>query len=285
MTAIPRIRFAATGGAPAIEVPAVGQGTWRMGERANRRKQEADALVLGVDLGMTVIDTAEMYGQGGAEEVVADAIAGRRDGVFIVSKVLPGNASREGTIRACEASLKRLRTDRIDLYLLHWPGEHPFEDTLAAFRRLVETGKIVRYGVSNFDQDDMESAFGLTGGDLIASNQVLYNPMRRGIERNLLPWCRERRVVVMAYSPVEQGELAGDPALARIASRRGTRPSQIAIAWSFRGGGILTVPKSTDPVHVRENAAAGAIELTGDELAEIDKAFPRPARAIPLETA
>jgi diketogulonate reductase-like aldo/keto reductase len=281
-------RFEATASAPAVSVPVVGQGTWRMGDRSRMRSAEVEALRAGFDLGLALVDTAEMYGNGGAEEVVAEAIRGRRDGVFLVSKVLPGNASKAGTIRAAEQSLRRLRTDRLDLYLLHWPGSNPLEETLAAFRQLVEAGKIVRYGLSNFDTDGMESALQLPGGDAICCDQVLYNLGRRGIERNLLPWCLDHRVLLMAYSPVEQGEMATAgkrSPLGRVAERHGVTPAQIALAWTIREPGVVTIPKAADPEHVRQNAAAGDIVLTLADLDELDAAFPRPARDIPLETA
>ena len=217
------------------EVPALGQGTWRMGERSRAAKQEADALRLGIDLGLTLIDTAEMYGNGGAEQVVADAIAGRRDKVFIVTKVVPQNASRAGVPVACERSLKRLRIDSIDLYLLHWPGSHPLGETVEAFETLREAGKIRRWGVSNFDAAYMEALFGLPHGGACAANQVLYHPDSRGIEYDLLPWCREHRVPVMAYSPIGQGGLLlRSRALAEVAKRHGATPAQIAIAWGLR---------------------------------------------------
>jgi diketogulonate reductase-like aldo/keto reductase len=266
-------------------LPVLGLGTWMMGQRAAHRAAEADALRLGLDLGMTLIDTAEMYADGGAEEVVADAIEGRRAEVFLVSKVLPANASRRGTVAACERSLGRLRTDRLDLYLLHWTGSHPLEDTLAAFVELREAGKILHYGVSNFDIEDMRACESLPGGNAVASNQVLYNPQRRGIERNLLPWCVERGVPVMAYSPLDQGRLDVRPGLRRVAERHGATPEQIAVAWSFRDPGLVSIPKAGNPEHVRQNASAAALELTAEDLAEIDADYPVPDHDVPLETA
>ncbi len=267
-----------------LALPALGQGTWMMGESRRRRGAEVAALRLGLDLGLTLIDTAEMYGSGGAEEVVAEAIEGRRDEVFLVSKVLPQNASRDGTIRAAEASLRRLRTDRIDLYLLHWPGPHPLAGTLEAFRRLVEQGKIGAYGVSNFDLDELERAERLPGGDALQVNQVLYNLTRRGIERRVLPWCEQRGVAIMAYSPFEQARLADRTALREVAGRHGATPYQVALAWTLTRPGVVSIPKATDPGHVRENAAALGIRLDEDDLARLDRDFPPPDEDVPLET-
>ncbi len=264
-------------------VPVLGQGTWTMGENRRSRREEAEALRLGLDLGMTLIDTAEMYADGGAEEVVAEAIAGRRDEVFLVSKVLPGNASRRGTIEACERSLRRLRTDRIDLYLLHWRGRHPLAETLEAFAELVRAGKIRYWGVSNFDTGDMEELTGLPGGAAVATNQVLYNLSRRGIEYDLLPWCRERRIPIMAYSPIEQGRILENTVLRRVAARHGATPAQVALAWLLRQKDVMVIPKAGRPEHVRENRAALDLELTAEDLAELDRAFPSPTRKVPLE--
>ncbi|MFB5085376.1 aldo/keto reductase [Symbiobacterium thermophilum] len=264
-------------------VPVLGQGTWTMGESRRSRREEAEALRLGLDLGMTLIDTAEMYADGGAEEVVAEAIAGRRDEVFLVSKVLPGNASRRGTIEACERSLRRLRTDRIDLYLLHWRGRHPLAETLEAFAELVRAGKIRYWGVSNFDTGDMEELTGLPGGAAVATNQVLYNLSRRGIEYDLLPWCRERRIPIMAYSPIEQGRILENTVLRRVAARHGATPAQVALAWLLRQKDVMVIPKAGRPEHVRENRAALDLELTAEDLAELDRAFPSPTRKVPLE--
>jgi diketogulonate reductase-like aldo/keto reductase len=263
-------------------VPALGQGTWRMGESRARRKEEAAALRLGLDLGMTLIDTAEMYGDGGAEEVVAEAIAGRRDEVFLVSKVLPQNASRAGTIAACERSLRRLATDRIDLYLLHWRGAPPLAETLAGFAALQRDGKIRHWGVSNFDADDMAELVGLPGGGAVAANQVLYNLSRRGIEHDLVPWCRARGVPIMAYSPVEQGRLLGNPALARVAARRQASPAQLALAWLLAQPAVMVIPKAGTPDHVRDNRAAAGLRLDAADCAELDKAFPPPLGPSPL---
>ena len=260
-------------------VPVIGQGTWRMGEGRNPPGAEADALRLGLDLGMTLIDTAEMYGDGGSERVVGRAIAGRRDEVFLVSKVYPQNANRRAMPRSCEASLKRLGVDRLDLYLLHWRGGTPLAETVEAFERLREAGKIARWGVSNLDVDDLAEL-----GAGAATDQVLYNPQSRGIEFDLLPWCAANRLPVMAYSPVGQGgALLDHPALAAIAARHGVTPAQVAIAWSVRQPGIISIPKAADLAHVRANAAAAALALGPDDLAELDAAFPPPRRRQSLE--
>jgi diketogulonate reductase-like aldo/keto reductase len=265
------------------KVPQLGQGTWHMGENSRLRKDEVAALKLGIDLGMTLIDTAEMYGTGGAEEVVAEAVAGRRDECFIVSKVLPENSSRAGTIAACERSLKRLKTDRIDLYLLHWRGRPALAETVEAFHMLKERGAIRYWGVSNFDVDDMEELFALEGGADCASNQVLYNLRRRGIEAGLLPWCRERSIPIMAYSPIEQGRLLRDRVLTQVALRHRATTAQIALAWVLRQKDMMVIPKATAQEHVRENRTALDIELTGQDLAELDRAFPPPKGRRPLE--
>jgi len=261
------------------EVPALGQGTWHMGETRRSAATEVAALKLGIELGVTLIDTAEMYGNGEAEEIVAQAIAGQRDKVFIVSKVYPHNASRTGVPAACERSLKRLGIDRLDLYLLHWRGSHPLAETVEAFERLREAAKIRYWGVSNFDTDDMQELVRLKHGGACATNQVLYNPDTRGIEFDLLPWCRDHAIPVMAYSPVGQGgRLLRSPALAAVARRHNATPAQIAIAWSLRDGQIISIPKATDLEHVRENAATADIELTAEDLAEIDTRHPPPSR-------
>lgn len=254
------------------EMPRLGQGTWHMGEDRGRRAQEVAALRLGLDLGMTLIDTAEMYADGGSEEVVGEAIAGRHGEVFLVSKVYPHNATRTGVPAACGRSLKRMRVECIDLYLLHWPGSTPVEETAEAFERLREQGKIRRWGVSNFDVDEMES---LPPGCF--TNQVLYNLEARGIEFDLLPWSLEQGMPVMAYSPVGQGgRLLRDKALREIAARHGATPAQIALAWTLRVPGVMAIPKAADPQHVQQNAEAGAIMLTEDDLAALDTAFPPP---------
>jgi diketogulonate reductase-like aldo/keto reductase len=264
-------------------VPRLGQGTWGMGENPRRRDEEIAALKLGIELGMTLIDTAEMYGNGGAERVVADAIAGRLQEVFIVSKVLPENASRDGTIAACERSLHRLGTDRLDLYLLHWRGRYPLKETLAGFEALMGTGLIRSWGVSNFDVADMEELVVLPGGNAVATNQVLYNLARRGIEADLLPWCRQRKIPVMAYSPIEQGRILRDRALTALAARHDATPARIAIAWLLREVDIMVIPKARTLAHVRENRAALDVELTRADLAELARAFPPPSGTQPLE--
>ena len=265
-------------------VPVLGQGTWRMGENAQIRKQELQALRLGLDLGMNLIDTAEMYGSGGAEELIADAIRGRRDEVFLVSKFCPQNASRAGMTAACERSLKRLHTDRIDLYLLHWRGSVPLEETLAGFDQLLRAGKIRHWGVSNFDLDDMKELVSLPADLLkVATNQVLYNLARRGIEWDLLPWCKERLLPVMAYAPVEEGRLLDNTTLKTVASRHDATAAQIALAWLLRQRGIITIPKASRPEHVRENSRSLEIDLTDADLKELDVAFPPPTGPRSLE--
>jgi diketogulonate reductase-like aldo/keto reductase len=263
-------------------VPALGQGTWKMGEQARHRDAEIRALKAGMDLGMTLIDTAEMYAEGGAEEVTGAAIAGRRDEVFLVSKVLPSHASHEQTVRACERSLKRLGTDRLDLYLLHWRGGYGLDDTISGFEALQKAGKIRHWGVSNFDVSDMEELLSL-GGKAVATNQVLYNLTRRGIEYDLLPWSAQHHVPVMAYSPIEQGRLAGHRGLEAVAKRHGKTPAQIALAFVLAQPGVIAIPKASTPDHVRDNAAAAEIVLSAEDLAALDAAFPPPKRRAPLE--
>ncbi|NKI70692.1 aldo/keto reductase [Collimonas pratensis] len=269
-------------------IPVLGQGTWYMGEDQAQRKREIEALQLGLDLGMTLIDTAEMYADGGAEQVVGAAIAGRRDEVFLVSKVYPHNADRRGMQAACERSLRRLGSDHIDLYLLHWPGSVPLAETLAAFESLKQAGKIRDFGVSNFDSAAMQEMSELPGGGQVAVNQVLYNLKRRGVEWDLLPWCRERAMPVMAYSPLEssadeQRRLLGNPQLQAVARRHDASPAQIALAWLLQQEQVVVIPKAVNPVHVRENRAALDIVLTAQDLAELDQAFPPPRRAHPLD--
>ncbi|MBZ9843866.1 aldo/keto reductase [Mesorhizobium sp. CA5] len=264
-------------------VPVLGQGTWKMGEDRRRHADEVAALKLGLDLGMTLIDTAEMYADGGAEEVVAQAIAGRRDETFLVSKVLPSNASRAGVKRACESSLQRLATDRIDLYLLHWPGSVPLSETVQAFEALKTEGKIRHWGVSNFDTDEMENLVSLPSGGNVQTNQVLYNLSRRGLEFDLAPWSRQRRIPLMAYSPVEQGALARNARLEAVAARHNATAAQIALAWIMMQDGVIAIPKAGRQEHVRQNAAALDIALTAEDLAELDRAFPPPTRKRGLE--
>ncbi|RWO02647.1 aldo/keto reductase [Mesorhizobium sp.] len=259
-------------------VPVLGQGTWKMGEDARRHADEVNALKLGLDLGMTLIDTAEMYASGGAEKVVADAIAGRRDEVFLVSKVLPSNASRTGVPAACEASLRHLRTDRIDLYLLHWPGSVPLAETVEAFEELKKAGKIRHWGVSNFDTHEMEELVSLPAGDGVQTNQILYNLSQRGPEFDLAPWSRQRGIPLMAYSPVDQGVLARNASLEAIAARHEATPAQLALAWVMAQDGVIAIPKASKHEHIRQNVAALDIELTREDFAEIDRAFPPPRR-------
>ncbi len=256
-----------------------------MGENAARRKQEIAALRLGIDLGMTLIDTAEMYADGGAETVVGEAVTGRRDDVFVVTKVTPENATRRGTVRACEQSLRRLRTSHIDLYLLHWPADTPIAETVAAFDMLARDGKIRYWGVSNFDLSELEELTRLPTGGVCATDQVLYNLRRRGIEWDLLPWCAARRMPVMAYSPIDQGELRHHPVTTRLATRYGVTASQVALAWTLRRPGIIAIPKAGSIDHVRDNVAALGLHLTGDDLETLDGAFPPPTGPRELETA
>lgn len=266
-------------------VAALGQGTWYMGERRGEAAREAASLRLGIDLGMTLIDTAEMYADGGAEKVVADAVAGLRDKVFIVSKVYPQNASRAGVPAACERSLKRLKTDRIDLYLLHWRGGYPLAETVAAFEKLRAEGKIRHWGVSNFDTADMEELWRVPDGRNCAANQVLYHPASRGIEFDLLPWCQTHKVAVMAYSPLGHNvtRVTRSAALAAVAKRRGVSVIQAALAWGLRHPHVISIPKASDPDHVRDNAGAADLVLTAEDLAEIDAAHKPPARKQPLD--
>lgn len=257
-------------------VPAFGQGTWHMGEHRRRAGDEEISLKLGINLGLTLIDTAEMYGNGRAEEIVARAAAGRRDRLFIVSKVLPYNASRKGVVEACERSLKRLNTDRIDLYLLHWRGSVPLAETLAGFDDLQRAGKIRHHGVSNFAAADLREWAALAGGDKIAANQILYNLSRRGPEWDTIPWCCERHVAVMAYSPLEQGRIVNNRALHEVAARHDATAAQVALAWLLRQKGMIVIPKATHLDHLRENFAALDLRLADDDLAALDRAFPAP---------
>jgi diketogulonate reductase-like aldo/keto reductase len=264
-------------------VPALGQGTWYMAEQRHRRKDEIAALRCGIGLGMTLIDTAEMYGDGAAEELVGEAIAGRREQVFLVSKVLPDNASRSGTIAACERSLRRLGTDCLDLYLLHWRGRVPLAETLEAFMRLKRDGKIRRWGVSNFDTADMQELLALDGGASVATNQVLYNLSRRGIEFDLLPVCAVQRIPTMAYSPIEQGRLLDHPALKQIAAGHAATPAQVALAWVLRRADVIAIPKAGRIEHVRENRSAIDLVLGPEDLQALERAFPAPSAPQPLE--
>ena len=264
-------------------IPALGMGTWYMGESAARAAAEVAVLREGIERGLGLIDTAEMYANGGAEKVAGEAIKGQRERVFLVSKIMPQNASAAGVARHCEASLKRLGTDYLDLFLLHWPGPYPLEQTVAAFEQLRAAGKIRRWGVSNFDTDDMEALFATPQGTNCATNQVLYHPDERGIEFDLLPWSRAKKMPVMAYSPLGQaGRLLRSPALKAVAQRHDATPAQIAIAWSLRDGNTISIPKSANPEHLRENVRAAAISLSTADLAEIDRAHKPPARKASL---
>ena len=275
-------------GSTSRDVPVIGQGTWYIDE-ADRAVAIA-ALRRGLDLGMTHIDTAEMYGSGAAETLVGEAIAGRRDEVFLVSKVLPHNASRKGTIAACERSLKRLRTDRLDCYLLHWRGSHPLEDTVAAFEQLSADGKILSWGVSNFDVDDLDEIDEIAGAGRLACNQVLYHLRERAIEHAVIPWCEENGVAVVAYSPFGHAggfpgpNTAGGRVLKAIADRHNATPRQVALRFLTRRMSVFAIPKASNPEHAEENAGAGALHLSDAELAKIDAAFPlgpRP-RSLPM---
>ena len=270
-------------------IPVLGQGTWRIGEDRSERQAEIDALRLGLNLGMNLIDTAEMYGEGGAEEVVGEAIADRpRSETFIVSKVYPHNATRRGAIEACARSLRRLQTSYIDLYLLHWRGDVPLKETLEAFKYLKDEGQIRDFGVSNFDVSDMEEAYALPGGDEIATNQVLYNLTHRGIEWELLQWSQARNIPTMAYSPVghrrdEQQRIFNHPTIKSIATQHDATPAQIALAWLLRQPDLVVIPKASHPQHIRQNRASLEIELSKQDIDELDEAFPPPNRKIPLE--
>ena len=263
-------------------VPALGMGTWNIGDHRNTRAEEIATLRLGLDLGLRLIDTAEMYGEGLSESLIGEAIAGRRDEVFLVSKVYPHNASHEGVVAACERSLRRLGTDRLDLYLLHWRGGVPLEETLAAFLALREAGKIRHFGVSNLDLGDMEELWEVPGGNEVAANQLLYNLSRRGIEFDLLPWQRAHGVPVMAYSPIEQARLLRHAGLQRFAKAHGMTPAQAALAWLLASDDIIAIPKTGSRDRLRENLGALEHPLTSEQLAELDKLFPPPRRAEPL---
>ncbi|SQI36610.1 Uncharacterized oxidoreductase YtbE [Leminorella richardii] len=265
------------------EMPVLGQGTWFMGERSSDLQQEISTLQQGIERGLALIDTAEMYADGGAEKVVGAAIKGRRDDVFLVSKVLPGNASLEGTVAACEASLRRLGTDYIDLYLLHWRGHIPLAETAEAMENLVEQGKIGQWGVSNFDVEDLEELMTVVDNEQVATNQVLYNLSRRGIEYDLLPWCRSNSLPVMAYSPIEQARLLEHPALIEVAKRHGVSPAQVAIAWVLHDRNVITIPKAANVKHMLENIESLSIELHHEDYVTLNAAFPPPARKVPLE--
>jgi diketogulonate reductase-like aldo/keto reductase len=265
------------------KVVALGQGTWHFAEDQARWPEEVASIRLGVDLGLTVIDTAEMYGDGAAEVLVGEAIAGRRKEVFLVDKVLPHHATRAGTVRACEASLGRLGVDYLDLYLLHWRGSIPLVETIQGFAELKREGKIRHWGVSNLDLDDMVELTAVPGGDEVQTNQILYNLTRRGPEYALLPWLAQHGIPTMAYSPIEQGRLIESPTLQPIAQRHNATPAQIALAWVLQHDGVIAIPRAGTLTHVRQNAAARGIELTRDDLHTLDRAFPPPTRPRPLE--
>ncbi|GAB7215875.1 aldo/keto reductase [Dickeya oryzae] len=269
-------------------VPAIGQGTWFMGESAQRRRAEVSALQAGIDLGMTLIDTAEMYADGGAEEVVGEALRGRRDQVYLVSKVYPHNAGGERAIAACERSLKRLKTDYIDLYLLHWRGGIPLTDTITTMERLQQAGKIGRWGVSNLDTRDMVELWSCQGGNQCQTNQVLYHLASRGIEYDLLPWCQQRQLPVMAYCPLAQaGQLRHDllahPAVVQVAHQQALTPAQVLLAWVVRQPGVIAIPKASTLAHVKENAAALDVTLSPQQMAILDEAYPAPRHKQPLD--
>jgi diketogulonate reductase-like aldo/keto reductase len=264
-------------------MPVLGQGTWRLAEGLHPRDEEIASLQLGIELGLTLIDTAELYGGGAAEELVGEAIAGRRDELFLVSKVLPHNATRRGTVAACERSLRRLGTDHLDVYLLHWRGNVPLAETLGGFQDLVRAGAIRNWGVSNFDRPDLTELLGLPGGNAVATNQVLYNLARRGIEYELLPWCRQLGIPIMAYSPIGQGRMLRHPALTEVAERHGATPAQVALAWVLRQDMVNAIPRAGTPEHVRDNSGALELHLDAHDLAALDHAFPPPAEPTPLE--
>lgn len=266
-----------------VAVPALGQGTWNIGDSHATRTEEIATIRLGLDLGLTLIDTAEMYGEGRAEELVGEAIAGRRDETFVVTKVYPHNASRKGTSAACERSLRRLRTDRIDLYLLHWRGTVPLAETVDGFEALRRAGKIRHWGVSNLDLADMQELWSIDGGRQAAANQLLYNLARRGIEWELMPWLRRHRVAVMAYSPIDQARLLRNRKLKALAERHGRTPAQLALAWLLARPGVIAIPKTSHRDRMRENAAVLSKPLTKAEAAELDQLFAPPGGASPLE--
>ncbi|MFZ3322330.1 MAG: aldo/keto reductase [Usitatibacter sp.] len=263
--------------------PGLGMGTWHMGEGASSRAAEVAALRLGLDLGMNLVDTAEMYGEGGAESVVGEAIAGRGGEVVVVSKFYPHHVGRRKLLAACDASLERLGVDALDLYLLHWRGSVALAETVATLEDLVAQGKIRRWGVSNFDVADMEELVSVPGGDKVAANQVLYNLARRGIEFDLLPWCRKRGIRIMAYSPLDEGRLARHPALVSVATRLGVPPARAALAWLLRAPDLVVIPKASKTEHVRENRAASALVLDDETLNALEQAFPAPRGKRPLE--
>jgi diketogulonate reductase-like aldo/keto reductase len=264
------------------KVPVLGLGTWRMGERKSERGAELKAIKLGLELGIRLIDTAEMYGEGVAEEIVGEAMGALRDEIYLVSKVYPHNASRKGTVAACERSLKRLKTDRLDLYLLHWRGSHPLAETVEAFEALKKAGKVRNWGVSNLDAGDLDELASVPNGSNCVSDQVLYHLGSRGIEWQLLPKCQKSKIMVMAYSPLGQGPLLRKPALGRLASKHNCDPAAVALAWVLRHPGVVTIPKATQPDHVRANFKAVDVKLDAEDLAALDATFPPPKRGSPL---
>ncbi|GHU39359.1 hypothetical protein AGMMS50256_39220 [Betaproteobacteria bacterium] len=265
------------------QVPALGMGTWMIGEDRSSRAAEIATLQHGIDLGMTLVDTAEMYGEGASEQLVGEAIRGRRERVFLVSKVYPYHAGRKEMPIACERSLKRLGVDCLDLYLLHWRGSVPLAETVETFDRLHSQGKIRHWGVSNLDTDDMQALCALPGGGQVTVNQVLYNLSRRGIEWDLLPWCEERKIPLMAYSPIEQARLLRHPGLCKLAEERGVTPAQLALAWLLHRDQVIAIPKASSRAHVEQNFAALEYKFDAETLAEIDCLFPPPDEATPLE--
>ena len=271
-----------------LALPAIGQGTWYMGENAGQRQKEIAALRVGIDAGLTLIDTAEMYADGGAEEVVGKALQGRREQVFLVSKVYPWNAGGQKAVAACDASLRRLKTDYLDLYLLHWRGNYSLAETVEAMETLIRQGKIRRWGVSNLDYDDMQELYGVTGGKACATNQVLYHLGSRGIEFDLLPWCQQQHIPVMAYCPLAQAgrlrdDLFNSRAVQDVAHAHQATPAQVLLAWAIRQPGVMAIPKASSVDHVEENAAALAFQLSDEAIALLDQAFPAPGRKTPLD--
>lgn len=271
-----------------LTLPAIGQGTWYMGENAGQRQQEVTALRAGIDAGLTLIDTAEMYADGGAEEVVGEALQGRREAVFLVSKVYPWNAGGQKAIAACDASLRRLQTDYLDLYLLHWRGNYSLADTVEAMETLIRQGKIRRWGVSNLDYADMQELWSVPGGKACTTNQVLYHLGSRGIEFDLLPWCQQQQMPVMAYCPLAQAgrlrdDLLNSRAVQEVAHAHHATPAQVLLAWAIRQPGVMAIPKASRVEHVKENAAALALRLSNEAVAMLDKAFPAPGRKTPLD--
>lgn len=264
-------------------VPALGIGTWYLGDNARLRADELATIRFALDSGIRLIDTAEMYGEGAAEELVGEAVAGRRSDAFIVSKVYPHNASRRGAVAACERSLKRLGTDHLDLYLLHWRGSVPFEETLEAFTRLQADGKIRHFGVSNLDPDDMQEWYAAAGGEACATNQVLYNLGRRGIELDLLPWLREHNIPLMAYSPIEQARLLHTPQLQAFSREHGVSPVHAALGWVLANEDVIAIPRTGKIEHLRDFLHAAENPLSEKQLADLESLFPKPQRPIPLQ--